>query len=35
MAGFSFAGASAYAVWEWRNEMREKLLGLKSKLRIK
>lgn len=35
MAGFSFAGASAYAVWEWRREMLEKLLALKSMLGIK
>lgn len=35
MAGFSFAGATAYAVWEWRSEMWEKLLGLKNKLGIK
>jgi hypothetical protein len=30
-----YAGASAYAVWEWRNEMLEKLLALKNKLGIK
>lgn len=35
MAGFSFAGATAYAVWEWRREMLEKLLAIKSKLGLK
>lgn len=35
VAGFSFAGASVYAVWEWRNEMLEKLLALKNKLGLR
>ncbi len=35
MAGFSFIGATAYAVWEWRSEMLDKLLTLKNKLGLK